>query len=142
VNDMAAPVCAICGRQRATYVCQSCSRAVCGNCIDLGNWRCLTCQAQPPSAPSYSPPAQFLLTTWLFFATFAAIFIGILLIALSSMPNQSGVSGGAIILIGPIPIILGSGPYSVVLIALAAVVTLAALIVFLALRRHSQHSSY
>lgn len=135
MNNMTAPVCAICGRQQATYICQSCGGAVCGNCINLASWRCSDCQAKSPSAENYSIPAQFSLATWLFFAAFAAIFIGILLIAFGSMSNLGGVSGGAIILIGPIPIILGTGPYSIVLIALAALVTLAALIVFLVLRR-------
>ncbi len=40
-------------------------------------------------------------------------------------------------MIGPIPIILGSGPYSVGLIALAAVLTIAGLVSFLLLRRRT-----
>jgi uncharacterized membrane protein len=73
----------------------------------------------------------------LFFIAFAAIFIGMLLMAFGSLSNRGGVSGGAIILIGPIPIILGSGPYSVGLITLAAVLTVAALVLFLVLRRRA-----
>jgi uncharacterized membrane protein len=71
----------------------------------------------------------------LFLLAFAAIFIGTLLIALGSMTNSGNASGGAIILIGPIPIILGSGPYSFALVGLAAVVTIVAVVLFLIMRR-------
>jgi uncharacterized membrane protein len=81
--------------------------------------------------------SQFSAATWLFFIAFAITFIGMSLMAFGSFSNVGGPSGGAIILIGPIPIILGSGPYSVALIALAAVVTIAALVFLLLLRRRS-----
>ena len=48
-----------------------------------------------------------------------------------------GTSGGAVILIGPIPIILGSGPWSGVMVVLSLVVTVLALIlVGVMLHRH------
>jgi uncharacterized membrane protein len=66
----------------------------------------------------------------------AAIFIGMLLLVLGSVSNLSqGASGGAIILIGPIPIILGSGPNSFALVAIGAVLTLVTVVFFLILRR-------
>ena len=56
-----------------------------------------------------------------------------------SLPGSNGgFNGGAVILIGPIPIILGTGSYSLVLIALAAVLTVIALGFFLFLRRKVQ----
>ena len=66
---------------------------------------------------------------------FAAVFIGMLLIALGSMPNLGNASGGAIILIGPIPIVLGGGPYSFQLVELAVLLTIVAVILFLIVRR-------
>jgi uncharacterized membrane protein len=66
---------------------------------------------------------------------FAAIFIGTLLVALGSMSNLGGTSGGAVILIGPIPIILGGGPYSVELATLAVALTIVTVVLFLFLRR-------
>jgi len=138
VNSMAAPLCVNCGMRPATHICQACGAAVCGNCIDPASWRCSDCTAKlTPAAGNYSAPAPFSLATWLFFIAFAAIFIGMLLMAFGSLSNQGGVSGGAIILIGPIPIILGNGPYSVGLITLAAVLTVAALVLFLVLRRRA-----
>ncbi len=71
----------------------------------------------------------------LFLVAFAAIFVGTLLIALGSISNLGSGSAGAVILIGPIPIILGSGPYSFPLIALSVGVTIVAIVFFLVLRR-------
>jgi uncharacterized membrane protein len=66
---------------------------------------------------------------------FAAIFIGVLLIAVGSMSNLGGASSGAVILIGPIPIILGAGPYSFELIVLSVALTIVAIVLFLFVRR-------
>ena len=69
------------------------------------------------------------------FLAFLMIIVGMLLIALGSMSNIGNMSSGAIILIGPIPIVLGGGPYSFELVELAVVLTIAAVILFLAVRR-------
>jgi uncharacterized protein (TIGR00304 family) len=76
--------------------------------------------------------SSFSAATWLFFVAFAVIFIGMLLMALGSISNNGSgnVSGGGVILIGPIPILLGVGPYSGVLVGLAVVLTIFALIFF------------
>ncbi len=137
MNDVAAPVCALCGTRPATHVCQGCGRAVCSSCIDPVRWVCAECRAKirPAELPASSAISHSSVATWLFFVAFAVIFIGMLLMAFSSLSNGGGVTGGAIILIGPIPIILGSGPYSAPLIALGAVVTIATLVYLLLLRR-------
>jgi uncharacterized membrane protein len=68
------------------------------------------------------------------------IVIGILLVTAGSITGSgSGISGGAVILIGPIPIILGTGPYSFEMIIMAAVLTVLALGFFLLVRRKIQH---
>jgi len=133
---MAAPLCVICGMRPATHICQACGKAVCGNCIDPASWQCSDCKAKlTPVGVNYSAPLQFSLATWLFFVAFAMVFIGMLLMVAGSLSNQGGASGGAIILIGPIPIILGNGPYSVGLIILAGVLTVASLVLFFVFRR-------
>jgi uncharacterized membrane protein len=72
----------------------------------------------------------------LFLLAFAAIFIGTLLVVLGSATNVSNASSGAIILIGPIPIILGGGPYSFELILASLALTVVMLVLFfLFLRR-------
>jgi uncharacterized membrane protein len=74
--------------------------------------------------------------SWIFFASFALVFIGMVVMMIASFSQGHGAaSGGVVILIGPIPIILGSGPDSTWLIALAAIITIIALVVFLITRR-------
>jgi len=74
--------------------------------------------------------------SWIFFASFAMIFVGMILMMISSFTKGQGItSGGAVILIGPIPIILGGGPESTWLILLAAIITVMALVAFLIAKR-------
>jgi uncharacterized membrane protein len=74
--------------------------------------------------------------SWILFASFALVFIGMVVMMIASFSQGHGAtSGGVVILIGPIPIILGSGPESTWLIALAAIITMIALVVFLLGRR-------
>jgi len=136
---MPPPLCPICQMRPATHVCQDCGRVACSNCIDPVHLVCSECQAKlrQPSRELFSATSRFPLAIWLFFIAFAAIFIGMLLITFGSVSNSGQFSGGAIILIGPIPIILGSGPYSVALIVLAGVLTIAGLIFLLVSRKRS-----
>jgi uncharacterized membrane protein len=133
---MSAPTCALCGDRAASYVCQSCGRAVCGNCFSSPEWSCINCLGKIPQSPQgESMHLRFSWLSLLFFIAFAAIFVGILLMSFGSLSNLNGLSSGAIILIGPIPIVLGSGTYSLPLIALAAGLTAFGLVFFLLLRR-------
>jgi uncharacterized membrane protein len=129
------PLCATCGTNPATYVCQTCGKPMCGNCFDATSWTCYDCGRKSAAARSEVSYPQFSLASLLFLVAFAAIFVGTLLIALGSITNSGTSSAGAVILIGPIPIILGTGPYSFPLIALSVGVTIVAIIFFLVLRR-------
>jgi uncharacterized membrane protein len=117
-------LCAVCGTQNASYVCRDCGRSVCARCFDATQWRCANCAPSQAHAVGGAAAAM-----WLFFIAFLLISVGMLLMILGASWNTNGLSSGAIILIGPIPIILGSGPYSVPLIVLATVLTLVTLIV-------------
>jgi uncharacterized membrane protein len=132
---MSAPACALCGKKVASYVCQSCGRAVCGNCFSSAEWSCTDCLGKTTSPQGNPMPLQFSWVSLLFFIASAAIFIGILLMSIGSLTNLGNASSGTIILIGPIPIILGNGPYSLPLIALAAGITIFAVVFFLIMRR-------
>ena len=62
--------------------------------------------------------------SWILLASFALLFVGMVVMMIASFTQgQSTTSGGAVILIGPIPIIVGSGPESSWLILLAAIIT-------------------
>jgi len=72
----------------------------------------------------------------LFFLGFVLMFSGIILMVVAAwLYGTSTVSGGAVIFIGPIPILLGVGPYSFLAILLAAAITVFWLIFFLTLRK-------
>jgi uncharacterized membrane protein len=74
--------------------------------------------------------------SWIFLASFGLVLIGMVVMMIASFTQGRGTtSGGAVILIGPIPIVLGNGPESAWLIALAAVITAIALVASLLARR-------
>jgi uncharacterized membrane protein/ribosomal protein L37AE/L43A len=128
--------CEICGNQEARFVCRRCGRRVCLQDFRQGRWLCTTCE---PSARAGAPEftsASPMGLSWIFIVSFALVFIGMVVMMIASFTQSRGqTSGGVVILIGPIPIILGSGPESTWLIALAAIITVIALGVFLLARR-------
>jgi len=65
------------------------------------------------------------------------IFVGMILIMVSTAWNTGGVNGGAVLIVGPVPIILGSGPYLVPLVGLSIVLTILAIVFFVLVRRRS-----
>jgi len=74
----------------------------------------------------------------LFLVGFFLMFAGVIVLVASALLSGNGtVSGGAIIFIGPIPIILGAGPYSFLAIAFAAALTIIGFVAFLWLRRQA-----
>ncbi len=62
----------------------------------------------------------------------AIIFVGFLVVALGTFTGSGGSSsGGGFILIGPIPIVFGSGPNSGILATVALVITAAMVVLYL-----------
>ena len=80
----------------------------------------------------------------LLFLGFILMFIGIVaLIAAAFLQGQSGqssVSGAVVIFVGPIPVILGVGPYSFYTILLAVVLTIVGFVAFFLMRRQLSKS--
>lgn len=128
--------CEICAIQEARYVCSRCGKRVCARDFLPERWLCTSCEpagrieaAGPASAFPVGLP-------WVFFASLAMILIGMILMMAASLTQGHGTtSGGAVILIGPIPIILGGGPESGWLILLAAIITVLAITAFILARR-------
>ncbi len=58
-----------------------------------------------------------------------------MLVASALLGGDASVSGGAIIFVGPIPIVLGAGPYGFFAVVLAAVLTVIGFVVFFWMRR-------
>jgi uncharacterized membrane protein len=132
--------CVICGEYDARYVCESCGRSVCKNCFDSKRWVCTDCLSKivgrmgQPTESFTSYPQNRLLP--LFFTGFLIVFIGMALMIVSSLFSEAGsVLGGAVVFIGPIPIILGSGPISLHVFTLAIILTVIGVIFFVRDRR-------
>jgi uncharacterized membrane protein len=132
--------CGLCGEYDARYVCESCGRSVCGNCFDPQRWVCTDCLSKivgrmgQPTETSVSYPKNRLLL--LFFTGFLIVFIGMALMIVSSLLSRTGsLSGGAVIFIGPIPILLGSGPFSLQVFIVAIILTVIGVIFFVRDRR-------
>ena len=62
---------------------------------------------------------------------FAIIFAGFLVVLGASLGSGGSTSTGGFILIGPIPIVFGSGPGSGMLAAVALVITVATVVLYL-----------
>lgn len=71
---------------------------------------------------------------------FGVIFVGILMMTVGSLSNLnlSSTGGGAIILIGPIPIIVGAGENPLVVVVIGVFVAVLAVLFFFLLMRRSR----
>ena len=96
----------------------------------------MTCQSTPETEELKVASVSSIGFSWVYLASFALVLIGMVVMMIaSSMEGQGQTSGGTVILIGPIPIVLGSGPESDWLILLSAIITVVALTAFLLTRR-------
>jgi uncharacterized membrane protein len=71
---------------------------------------------------------------------FALVFVGVSVIIVASLVFGDLGSVGGVILIGPIPIVFGSGPDATWLIALSVILTIISLTVFVVLNRRAKRS--
>jgi len=72
----------------------------------------------------------------LFLVGFFLMFLGIVvLIVATALHGDTSVSVGAVVFIGPIPIVLGAGPYAFFALLLAVILTIVGFIVFFWLRK-------
>ncbi len=72
----------------------------------------------------------------LFLVGFVLLFVGVIVIMVSALlSGDANVSGGAIIFVGPIPIILGAGADAFLAMVLAAVLTIIGFVVFFWMRK-------
>ncbi len=127
--------CNICGKRAARYVCQECGHEVCEMCLEPQTWVCSDCYSRlKPEAPALE---AFPLSTpfKLFLLGFSLIFIGMIFMMITAILSGAPATMGTIIFVGPIPIILGAGPYSIWAIILAIVLTILGVILFVTLRK-------
>jgi len=74
----------------------------------------------------------------LFTLGFLLMFAGVVVLVISSLVGGDGaVSGGAVVFVGPIPILIGDGPHGFLAVVLAAVLTIIGFVVFFWMRRRA-----
>lgn len=127
-------LCEICGVRPAKYVCQRCGAAVCEHDFDLEHGLCSKCLMEVGGvreAKLLSLPFK------MFILGIAATFIGFILMMVSLFLGYMGtpnISGGGIVMIGPIPFIFGfGGERKLILIILGVLIAVLIIIQVLAL---------
>jgi len=126
-------VCQICSKRPAKYVCLECGRIICEVCLEPQTWVCSDCYGYLEGESRrfwifQSPFFRLLLLSFLL------IFIGVVFILISVLMGTP-VSAGVVVILGPIPIILGAGPYATLALALAVVLTILSIVMFFLFRR-------
>lgn len=129
---MQVKVCQLCGKLApVTHTCKQCKREVCEACFKHEINVCSECYRRLKGG---KPLLTFPLK--LFLLGFALIFLGMIFLLVSSiLYGNAQTTIGTVVFIGPIPIILGSGPYSIFAILLATILTILGIVFFLLLRK-------
>jgi uncharacterized membrane protein len=72
----------------------------------------------------------------LFIVGFFIIFIGIIILMVATtLYSQGSANFGAVIFIGPIPIVVGAGPHATWMVLFAIILAALSIVMFLAMRR-------
>ena len=131
--------CEICRSNPAMYVCTECGRNVCPHCFEPSIWICSDCYSkkkQEHTLQKFGKPSMpFPLFMKVFLAGFFLIFLGMIILMIAGFMGGFSQSSGLVVFIGPIPIILGSGKYSMLAILLAAILTIIGIVLFIIFRK-------
>lgn len=106
---------------------------VCDECFDAAIHICVECLTHKVSRGVTVIHKHILASApiLILLLGFLLIIIGSFILFISPFQGTKSISGGAIFLLGPIPIILGGGPYAPLLITLALLVTILIIVVWL-----------
>ena len=131
-------LCEICGNNPAAYVCSECGRSICSECFEPGSWLCSDCyhekRQEYVQSKFETSQTSFPLFMKVFLAGFLLIFLGTIFLAIAGLMGGISQSFGLVVFIGPIPIILGAGEYSLLMILLAVILTIIGIVLFIILR--------
>jgi len=138
--------CEICGSNPAAYVCSECGRSVCRGCFELNSWLCSECYREKRreyvQRDFEEPATSFPLFMKVFLAGFLLIFLGTIILAIAGLMGGVSQSLGLVVFIGPIPIILGAGKYSLLMVLLAVILSMIGIALFIIFRRSSFRMFY
>jgi len=136
---MGTKLCEICGKSPARYICQECGRDVCERCLEPHTWLCAECyrnvEKEVPELEEKDVSVSFSSFMKIFLLGFFLIFIGVAVLIATSLIYGMPDSLGLIVFIGPIPIILGAGRYSLLAIILAIILTILSIAFFISLQK-------
>jgi len=130
--------CDICGKLTAAlHVCRLCKRRVCEEHFNTQDGVCSLCHSRLSLATQATEETLMSAALFkLFFLGFFLMFVGIVvLIVAAALRGDTSASGGLVILIGPIPVILGAGPHASFALLLALILTIVGFVAFFWLRR-------
>ena len=131
--------CEICGNRPARYVCQECGRNVCERCLELHTWLCADCWKQlkreVPKLEAEGFLSSLPSSMKVFLVGFSLIFVGVIVMMIAALIHGFAGSAGLIVFVGPIPIILGIGEYSLLAVVLAIIFTILTIAFFIVLRK-------
>jgi len=120
-----AKICEICGNRPARYICQECGRSACEFCFVPERWLCIECYrklAYHAPVPPITREIEINFPIKLFLIGFTIIFVGTLILMLSSL-YASSTQGGFIWIFPLPPFFFGAGQEkSWSLIAISAII--------------------
>jgi len=136
--------CDICGKLTAALqTCRLCKRRVCeehfkhqeGMCSQCYSRLSLTTRGTEEASLSATPLRILLLGLLL-------MFVGVVVLVVAALMGggESSVSTGVVIVVGFIPIVIGSGPYAFFAILIAAVLKIISFAVFVWMRKQASKS--
>ncbi|MGD8544446.1 MAG: DUF131 domain-containing protein, partial [Candidatus Bathyarchaeota archaeon] len=109
----------------------------CEACLEPYTWVCTECYKRVKLETPFFQTDLWPTPVKLFLLGFLLIFTGIILIMTTAALSGASANFGAIIFIGPIPIVLGAGSNSICAIIIAVAVTIVGVILFLLLRKQT-----
>lgn len=126
-------ICSLCRERKGENICKVCKRAVCDECFDSDLGMCLECITRKALWETTAIPKHLLTSAPILISIlgFLLIIVGSFILFLSPFQGVNSVSGGTVFLLGPIPIILGRGPYAPLLVTLALLVTVLVMVIWL-----------
>lgn len=131
--------CGICGKLTAAlHECRLCKRQVCEEHFKPQDGLCSLCHSRLSQATQATEEDNLMsaLSFKLFFLGFFLMFVGVVvLIIAAALQGDTNLSVGSVVFIGPIPVILGAGPYAFFAILLAVILTIVGFVVFFWLRK-------
>jgi len=129
--------CDICGKLAAVlHVCRLCKHRVCEEHFKPQEGICSQCHSRLSLATQTPEDWMSAIFIKLFLLGFVLVVAGIIILIVAAVLQGSvEVSGAAIIFIGPIPIIIGAGPHTSLILLLAAILTIVGFVMFFWLRK-------